>query len=393
MSDNTPAALDHAVLPGVALGYSPVIDRQHGIAGTRLTLVPLRPDARVDHAELLAALSATFPKGGAVVSPQGEALLGALLAQPPAEATTIEVPAFIAADAAHADTIAALKGAGHKGLLKGLPSAPLPAGVAAVFKQVVLEPGQSAPAGTELVCAGIHGADAIDAAFKAGAHAVIGWPMDGPYDAQPGTKTEIAADLQVIMELMARVDEGEDVERLEQTLKRDPSLAFKLLRYMNSAAFGLPVEVSSFRHAIMLLGYARLKRWLALLLTTASKDHSMRPIMFGAVRRGLLMEELAQGMEERELRDEMFICGLFSLLDHMLKQPFEKLLQSIPVPERVRQALVEETGPFLPYLQLVQAIEAESVFDYRDRADALMIGAGEINACVLRALHKATQLE
>jgi len=105
------------------------------------------------------------------------------------------------------------------------------------------------------------------------------------------------------------------------------------------------------------------------------------------------MEELAAGMNDREQRDEMFICGLFSLLDHMLKQPFGKLLQSIPVPERVRQALVDGTGPFLPYLQLVQAIESESVFDYRDGTEALMIGAGEVNACVLRALHKAAQLE
>lgn len=394
MSDNLPAALDHAILPGIALGYAPVIDRQRAITATRLTLVPLRADARIDHAELLAALAATWPKGGAVISPQGEALLTALLAQPPAEPTQIEVPAFIAAEPAQADAIAALKTAGHSGLLKGLPNAPLPPAVAAVFKQVVLDPGQAAPAGVALVHAGVRGPEAVDASFQAGAQAVIGWPMEGVYEATPGVRrTEIAADLQVIVELMARVDEGEDVERLEQTLKRDPSLAFKLLRYMNSAAFGLPVEVSSFRHAIMLLGYARLRRWLALLLTTASKDHSMRPIMYGALRRGLLMEELAAGMQEREMRDEMFICGLFSLLDHMLKAPFETLLQSIPVPERVRQALVEGGGPFLPYLELVRAIESGSVFDYRERADALMLGAGEINACVLRALHKATQLE
>ncbi|WP_082536322.1 MULTISPECIES: EAL and HDOD domain-containing protein [unclassified Roseateles] len=394
MSDNIPAALDHAILPGIALGYAPVIDRQRAIAGTRLTLVPLRPDAKVDHAELLGALAATWPKGGAVISPQGEALLAALLTQPPAEPTQIEVPAFIAADPEHGASLAALKAAGHSGLLKGLPQATLPTEIATVFKQVVVEPGQAAPAGMLPVHAGVHGAEAIDASFNAGASAVIGWPMDGPFEAVPNAaKPEVAADLQVIVELMSRVDQGEDVERLEQTLKRDPSLAFKLLRYLNSAAFGLPVEVSSFRHAIMLLGYARMKRWLALLLTTASKDHSMRPIMFGALRRGLLMEEFAQNMSEREQRDEMFICGLFSLLDHMLKQPFEKLLQSIPVPDRVRQALVEDEGPYQPYLQLVRALESGSVFDYRDCAEALMLGAGEINACVLRALHKASQLE
>jgi EAL and modified HD-GYP domain-containing signal transduction protein len=393
MSDNTPADLNHPLLSGLALGYAPVIDRQRAVTATRLTLVPLRADARVDHAELLAALQAVWPQGGELLSPHGEALLGALLAEPPAQPTQIEVPAFIATDPAHTAALEALKSSGHRGLLKGLPSAPLPAELSGVFKHVLLEPGQAAPDGVALVHAGVHGAQAVDASFAAGADAVIGWPLQGRYEPTDGNRTEMPVDLQVIVELMSRVDEGEDVERLEQTLKRDPSLAFKLLRYMNSAAFGLPVEVSSFRHAIMLLGYARLKRWLGLLLMTASKDHTMRPIMYGALRRGLLMEELAAGMQERELRDEMFICGLFSLLDHMLKAPFDRLLQSIPVPERVRQALVEGSGPFVPYLDLVNAIEAGTVFDYRERAEALMMEAGEINACLLRALHKASQLE
>lgn len=394
MSDSLPA-LDHPLLPGVALGYAPLIDPQRNVVATRLSLVPLRADAKTDTAELNAALEAVWPQGGALLSPQGEGLLLAMLAAPPAVPMRIEVPGFIAAEPAHTEALLALKAAGHQLLLKGLPHSALPAALQGAFKQLVLEPeqGASAPAGMALLHTGVRGAAALEASFAAGAQGVIGSPVDGPYQATGTGKTEIGADLQVIVELMSRVDQGEDVERLEQTLKRDPSLAFKLLRYMNSAAFGLPVEVSSFRHAIMLLGYSRLKRWLALLLTTASKDHSMRPVMYAALRRGLLMEELARSMSERELRDEMFICGLFSLLDHMLKAPFERLLQSIPVPERVRQALVERSGPYQPYLELVQALESGSVFDYRERAEALMLGAAEVNACLLRALHKASQLE
>lgn len=394
MSDSHPA-LDHPLLPGVALGYAPLIDRQRNVVATRLSLVPLRADARTDPAELNASLQAVWPQGGVLLSPQGEGLLAAVLANPPAVPVLIEVPGFIAADPAHTEALVALKAAGHTLVLKGLPSSALPAPLHTAFKQLLLDADAAtpAPAGLTLWHGGVRGAAAVDASFAAGASEVIGWPMDGPYAATATGKVEIAADMQVIVELMSRVDQGEDVERLEQTLKRDPSLAFKLLRYMNSAAFGLPVEVSSFRHAIMLLGYARLKRWLALLLTTASKDHSMRPIMYAALRRGLLMEEFARSMAERELRDEMFICGLFSLLDHMLKAPFEKLLQSIPVPERVRQALVDGNGPYQPYLELVYALEAGSVFDFRERAEALMLGAGEINASVLRALQKASQLE
>jgi AraC-like DNA-binding protein len=92
----------------------------------------------------------------------------------------------------------------------------------------------------------------------------------------------------------------------------------------------------------MLLGYGRLKRWLALLLASSTKDANAKPLLFAAVRRGLLLEELVRHQGDAELRGEMFICGVFSLLDRLLNQPFVELLASVPVPERVRQALASQ---------------------------------------------------
>ena len=93
------------------------------------------------------------------------------------------------------------------------------------------------------------------------------------------------------------------------------------------------------------------------------------------------------------MRNEIFICGVFSLLDRMFAQPFAELLKSMPVPERVRQALVDDAGPFQPFLELVRAIEAESVYDIRSAAEALLMGPQEINRAELRALAGAAQLE
>jgi len=142
-----------------------------------------------------------------------------------------------------------------------------------------------------------------------------------------------------------------------------------------------------------MLGYQRLKRWLALLLSTAGKDSNMKPVMFAAVRRGLLMEELVRSSGDEEMRNEMFICGVFSLLDRMFQQPFSELLKTIPVPERVYQALVDNTGPYQPYFNVVQAVENESLFDFRAAADALMLSVSEINRSVLTALTSASQIE
>ena len=377
----------HAVLGQVALGYAPLVSKSFDIEATRVTVFALRPEATPDASALLAALAEAFPAKPVLLNVAHEGLLKGLLAAALPGNMKVEVPAFLLSDADLAAQ-AQVRGA----LLKGRSDA-------AGFKQLVLDlqelGGGPLPAGKSVLVSGARSAADFKQALDGGAAGVLGWTVHGEFEAPavPATRNDGQADLQVIVELMSRVDQGEDVERLEQTLKRDPSLAFKLLRYMNSAAFGLSVEVSSFRHAIMLLGYARLRRWLALLLATASKDHAMRPVMFGALRRGLVMEELAKGMSDSEVRDEMFICGLFSLLDHMLKQPFDKLLQSIPVPERVRQALVDKTGPYHGYLQLVQAIENESGLDVRDALDSLMLGPDEVNHAVLRALEKAAQLE
>jgi c-di-GMP phosphodiesterase len=199
--------------------------------------------------------------------------------------------------------------------------------------------------------------------------------------------------LQVIVQLIDQVHKQDDIEDLENTLKRDPPLAYKLMRYINSPAFGLSVEISSFRHAIMILGYQRLKRWLALLLATASKDPNMKPVMYAAVRRGLLMEELARSGGDSEMRGELFICGVFSLLDRMFQQPFNELLKTIPVPERVYQALADNAGPYEPYFRLVQAIEGSSVYDIKEAAEALFMSFADINTAVIKAMSAASQLD
>jgi len=242
------------------------------------------------------------------------------------------------------------------------------------------------------VCDGVRSAAAAEAAFKAGALAVSGWPFD---DNLPpaGARRSVPADLQVVMSLVSAVDKEAPVSQLEAILKRDPTLAFRLMRYLNSPAFGLSVEINSFGHALMLLGYQRLKRWLALLLASSSKDVNAKPLLFAAVRRGLLMEELVRQQGDAELRGELFICGVFSLLDRLLGQPMAELLASVPVPERVAQALRSEGGPHAPLLALVQAVEAAAAYDIREQAEALLIAPGELNRAVLAALAAARQLD
>lgn len=399
---------DPSILGQIALGYSPFIDRNRSVTATRLTVMPLRPDAVLDVAQLLHEVGNVWPASGGRVSLNviSESLLQDLLGAQPSANLMVEIPSFMATDAANAPSIVALHASGSTLLLKGRPLQELPREVLPCFKYSIIDLADerrlgenTAPPGVtrtiQYVQSGVRTVADMEACFQRGAQAVLGWPIDDAVTttAARSGKQVAAPDMQVIVELIHRVDKEEPIEKLEATLKRDPPLAFKLLRYINSPAFGLRVEISSFRHAIMMLGYQRLKRWLALLLATASKDVNLKPVMFAAVRRGLLMEELSRSVADEEMRNEVFICGVFSLLDRMFQQPFAQLLESIPVPERVRQALVDETGPFQPYLDVVRAIESESLFEFREAADKLMMSVNEINRAQLRALMQAAELE
>jgi EAL and modified HD-GYP domain-containing signal transduction protein len=401
--------LDVAILGQVALGYSPLIDRNRTVSATRLTVFPLHHDAQLDAAQLLHAVGDVWPENGGQVSLNvaSESLLQDLMQARPSANLMVEVPAFMAADPANVGAIRALSEHGNALLLKGRPTRELPREVLPCFKYSIIDladerrigDAAAAPAGVTRtiphVQSGVRTLAEMEASFARGAHAVLGWPIDDVIQAAASRTGKAVAqpDLQVVVELIHRVDAEEPIDKLEGTLRRDPSLAFKLLRYINSPAFGLRVEISSFRHAIMMLGYQRLKRWLALLLATASKDVNLKPVMFAAVRRGLLMEELVRGTGDEELRNEVFICGVFSLLDRMFQQPFKQLLGSIPVPQRVYQALVEQGGPYLPYIDMVRAVESDSLYDFREMADKLLMSVAEINRAQLRALMAASALE
>lgn len=390
---------EHPILGRLWLGYSPLLDRQRALVATRLTVYPMAPDMPVDATALLAALADAWPTDAAgarqslLLNAASEPLLRAVLGGGGGYRPQLEVPAFLVADPALVEALVTYKAAGGTLALRGGPLASLPAPLHGLFGQVITDAAVAtrATGGPSMIVVGDGTLATLSAAFERGADTVLGWPFgDTP---APVRGRAMPPEVQAIVELIDRVRREEPVDRLEAVLKKDATLAFRLLRLLNSAAFGLTVEVSSLRHALMLLGYQRLGRWLAVLLASASKDPDMRPVMLAAVRRGLLFEELLRSSEDAEMRGELFICGIFSLLDRMMQLPFETLLKMVPVPARVQEALLGTGGPFLPYLDLARAIESESLFDIRETAERLLVGPAELNRALLHALVAAREVD
>src|ERR1700761_301148 len=394
-------SLDHPVLDQVVLGASSLFDVKRAPVAAHMTVFPQRPDAAIDAAGLLQVVDVIAPPeaGPLMLSVANEAGLRALLSAPTASHLMIEVPGFMLSDPELATHLQERVATGLSLVLGGRVPDSAPQHLWQMFRAVTVDranirnPLPAGLGGRPLLryFVGADGPAMSAGALKAGFSAVVGWPVGDAPGAHSKAKP-VPAGVTTVVDLMQRVDRQEPAEKLEAVVRNDPTLAFRLMRYLNSPGFGLSVEISSFRHALMILGYQRLKRWLALLVTSAIDDPDMKPLMQLAVRRGLLMEEIARPGGDDALRNELFICGVFSTLDRMIGQPFEQLLKTIPVQESVANALAHDAGPCAPFLALARAVETESAYDIRECAETLLLSVGDVNRALAKSLVHAHSL-
>lgn len=189
-----------------------------------------------------------------------------------------------------------------------------------------------------------------------------------------------------IIQLINLVRKQASTVEIEEVLKHDPTLSFNLLRFINSASFGLRTEITSFRHAVMILGLKKLFRWAALLMATSRVGGAAPAVGSMAVVRGRLMELLANELLPPEDCDNAFVVGVFSLLDTMLGVPLEKALESISLPEAVTHALLTKTGVLAPLLALTVACESVDDEAFARLAEQLQLTNHQINMAHLNAL-------
>ncbi len=190
----------------------------------------------------------------------------------------------------------------------------------------------------------------------------------------------------MILRLIDLVRQQASTADIEEVLKHDPTLSFNLLRFINSAGFGMRTEVTSFRHAVMLLGLNRLFKWAALLMTTSQMGDKPPAIGTTAVVRGRLMELLATESNNPDDVDNAFVVGVFSLLDAMLGMSLASALATVSLPTKVTDALLHRTGPLAPLLELTIACETGDDAVFARSASALGLNNNQINWAHLQAL-------
>jgi c-di-GMP-related signal transduction protein len=148
-----------------------------------------------------------------------------------------------------------------------------------------------------------------------------------------------------------------DVQQLALKIKHEASLTFRLLRYLNSVAFGLHSEIHSVAHALSLLGERELRKWIAVVSVGVLAEGKPDELMTVPLVRGRFCELLAPLAGMPGHANDLFLMGLLSVMDAILDQPLESILADLPVRKEIKDALQAQTGLYWQLLEIATAHE------------------------------------
>ena len=219
-----------------------------------------------------------------------------------------------------------------------------------------------------------------------GAWGVAGWPVE---DVLQASQNRVPPDRRTVVRLQAATDADASLEVIENLLGDDPVLAYRFLRYANSAEFKLRNGVEALRQGIMVLGMSRFRRWLGEQLAGATEDPQLLPVRRGMVVRARLMEHLLDAGDEVRLQHEVSLCARLAQIDLLVGEPLLQAVQHIPLSERVLEGIISRSGPYAPYLELSAALEYPQMHTVPGLCKTHGLDIADVNRELLRVLSQS----
>ncbi|AHF07460.1 EAL and HDOD domain-containing protein [Desulfitobacterium metallireducens] len=148
-----------------------------------------------------------------------------------------------------------------------------------------------------------------------------------------------------------------DTEYLEQIIKADVSLSYKLFKFINSSFFGFKSKISSIRQALSLIGPQELKKWISLMTIGNISEGKPQELVVQSYIRATFAEAIARELGMGEKSSEFFLMGLFSLIDAVLDQSLEKICKQLPLCDDIMKALQGSQNIYRAILDLMICYE------------------------------------
>jgi c-di-GMP-related signal transduction protein len=210
--------------------------------------------------------------------------------------------------------------------------------------------------GRKLLAEGVETHEEFEKALSMGYDLFQGYffskPVIVPGKAIPGHKL-------THMQLLQELNKKEiDFNTVERTIKQDMSLCYMLLKYINSAFFGLREEITSIMQALLLLGESQVRKWASLVLITFMGADKPSEVVVRALIRGHMSEMLAEHVGLAGHESELFLMGMFSMLDVLMGLPLADVVEEMSLGKEVKEALLGEDNIYGLLYQLVLSYES-----------------------------------
>ncbi len=190
-----------------------------------------------------------------------------------------------------------------------------------------------------------------------------------------------------LLQVIAEINRPEcRLDRVETLVKTDVSLSYKLLRHINSAFFRRAREITSIKHAIVLLGLEETRKFIAMIATGALAAGKPNELIRTSIIRAKFCESVGRHFVPAAEASELFLMGLFSLMDAILDCPMRTVIDALPLSATVREALLDEKGAAGELLRLIRGYERGRWEDCDDISNACRFETASLPAAYRRAV-------
>jgi c-di-GMP-related signal transduction protein len=205
------------------------------------------------------------------------------------------------------------------------------------------------------------------------------------------TAHEIPANRLNYLRMLTAVSQPElDVRQIENLVKGEASLCYRLLRYLNSAAFGFAAEIHSVRHALSILGEREVRRWIRLVASLGAGQDKTSDLVLAALVRARFCELLSPKIQHGD--SDLFLMGLLSLMDTVLEIPMRQVLESIPIDQESKAALLGGASRLRPFYQLMLARESGEWEAVSELTTQLQLNESDVSESYWQAMQWARQV-
>ena len=202
---------------------------------------------------------------------------------------------------------------------------------------------------------------------------------------------EIPTNQMNYLRLLAAVSKDEmDLREVEQIIKTEASILYRLLRYLNSPIFGMRNEIHSIRHGLAILGEREIRRWIRLVTLVSAGEQKSSDLVLSALVRARFCELV--GSKIPRTQSDLFLVGMVSMMDAILEIPMEEILDKIALDKDTKSVLSGTGGRLQPVYELMLAQEGGKWQPAKESAERLHITESETGEMWWQAMQWGRQV-